>query len=149
MRTLILVILLLVSVRATNAQDSKDTEDSADTSAAQAAVLAAQRSAETAQAAPVSSGMGTANSCEDAVRFVESPNGLLGEWDLATTRYSINHDETTLLKKYKRDLLSDSWWAASSGPDIARELSTLCKLLNDVLGAMSPTGDPVEAAKDF
>jgi hypothetical protein len=141
------IMLFLASYQsATYAQSPSD--DSADTSAAQAAIKAMQQSvpapAQSQQTFPALK----AQACKIAVPYVESPSGLLGDWDQATSKSSIDRSGISAIQKVKNDLLSDTWWARSSGPDVANDVSTLCNLLIDVSAAMTPTGKAVDFAKD-
>jgi hypothetical protein len=123
-------------------------QDNADTSAAQAAIQAMQASpqpsAQNQQAFPALK----AESCKIAVPYVESPSGLLGVWDRDMTKYTIYRDGAGSLQQVKANLLSDTWWARSSGADIARNVSTLCNLVEHVAAALTPEGKAVDFAKD-
>lgn len=142
----VVVSLLLASFCALSACAQSD--DSADTSAAQAAIQAMQGapqpSAPNQQAFPALK----AESCKIAVPYVESPSGLLGVWDRDMTKYTIYRDGTGSLQQVKANLLSDTWWARSSGADVARNVSTLCNLVEHVAAALTPEGKAVDLAKD-
>lgn len=122
-------------------------DDSADTSAAQAAIQAMQQSAPTSTQPTQAFPALKAQACKVAVPYVESPSGLLGDWDQATSKTSIDRSGFASIQKVKTDLLSDTWWARSSGPDVANDVSTLCSLILDVSAAMTPTGKAVDFAK--
>ncbi len=123
-------------------------DNSADTSAAQAAIQAMQQSGPTTTQPPQAFPALKAQACKVAVPYVESPSGLLGDWDLAMSKSSIDRSGFASIQKVKTDLLSDTWWARSSGPDVANDVSTLCSLILDVSAAMTPTGKAVDFAKD-
>jgi hypothetical protein len=141
----VLVSILLAGV-VTFAQSA---QDGADTSGAEAAIQAkamqnsAKPSTQTQQAFPALK----AESCKVAVPYVE--NDLAKEWDQCVADYHAKKNGMAQIQKIKSDLLSDSWWRASSGADVVREINTLCNLFNDVLGAMTPEGAAVGFAKDF
>lgn len=143
-RALVPALLILLGGGTILAQD----DGSADTSGAQAAIAAMQASApapsQTQQVFPTLK----AEACKRAVPYVESPSGLLGDWDRAMSRTSIDRSGFASIQKVKNDLLSDTWWARSKGPDVANDVSTLCNLILDVSAAMTPTGEAVDFAKD-
>jgi hypothetical protein len=65
------------------------------------------------------------------------------------TKYKIDRDDgMASIQRVKSDLLSDTWWARSSGADVASDVSTFCNLLLHIAGAMSPTGETVSFARD-
>src|ERR1017187_3326315 len=144
------VVATLFLVSCTHAACAQgQSNDSADTSAAQAAIQAiqgsAQPSAKSQQAFPALK----TEACKVAVPYVESQSGPLGDWDRAMTKYKIDRDDgMASIQRVKSDLLSDTWWARSSGADVASDVSTFCNLLLHIAGAMSPTGETVSFARD-
>lgn len=142
------ILLLAIYFGAATAWGQSEPENPADTSAAQAAIQAMQQSAQPStpnqQAFPALK----AESCKIAVPYVERPSGLLGVWDRDMTKYTIYRDGAGSLQQVKADLLSDTWWARSSGADVARNVSTLCNLVEHVAAALTPEGKAVDLAKD-
>jgi hypothetical protein len=144
----VLMVLLGTSfaVWASHAQTSSD--DPADTSGAQAAILAAQEATQlpkhTQEAFPALK----AEACKVVVPYVESPTGLLGEWDQSMRNLKSDRVGIASFQNIKSDLLSETWWARSSGADVARNLKTFCSLLIDVSAALSPTGEAASFAKE-
>jgi hypothetical protein len=147
LRFTVLVLFLLSEVCVTSAQTPSD--DGSDTSAAQAAVQAMQASSQSSQTALPATPALKAAACKVAVPYVESQSGLLGDWDRGMTKYTIDRDDgMASIQRVKADLLSDTWWARSSGPDVAREVSTFSNLLIHISAAMSPAGEAVSFARD-
>jgi hypothetical protein len=87
--------------------------------------------------------------CPEAVQYVESPDGLLGEFDKVFAQYKIKKDGLESIRKVKGDLLDDTWWARSSGPDVAREVKGVADLLGDVFGMVSPEGEVVKSIQQI
>jgi hypothetical protein len=87
--------------------------------------------------------------CPEAVQYVESPSGLVGQFNQAYSQSKIKSDGQASIQKIRDDLLSDTWWARSSGPDVAREVRFLADSLNDVLGMVSPEGEAVQGLKQL
>jgi hypothetical protein len=137
--------LLLISFCALSAFAQSD--GSADTSAAQAAIQSIQASSQappkTSQAFPALK----AASCKTAVPYVESPSGLLGDWDLAMKKYTIDRDGgLAITEKARQNLLSDAFWRTSSAATVANYIHTFCKLANDAISAAVPGGNSLKAA---
>jgi hypothetical protein len=86
--------------------------------------------------------------CPDAVRYVDSPE-FVGEFDRAFKQYTINKQGQASIHKIEADLLSDTWWARSSGPDVAREVKFVADSLNDILGMIAPEGEAVNSIKSM
>lgn len=139
-------VLVAILLGSAVAYTQSTTDSSADTSGAQAVIQALQGSTKTSpqtlQAFPALK----AESCKAAVQYVESPSGLLGVWDTDMTKYTIYRDGVGSLQQVKADLLSDTWWARSSGADLARNVSTLCNLVQHVASALTPAGGAVDFA---
>jgi len=89
------------------------------------------------------------NHCPEAVQYVESKDGLVGEFDKVFTQYKIRKDAAASIQKIKDELLSDTWWARSSGPDVAREVKFLADGLTDIFGMLSPEGEVVNSIKQI
>jgi hypothetical protein len=87
--------------------------------------------------------------CPEAVQYVESPNGLVGEFDRVQRQYQINKNGMASIQKIKDDLLNDTWWARSSGPDVAREVKFLADGLTDIFGMISPEGEVVKGIQQL
>jgi hypothetical protein len=87
--------------------------------------------------------------CPEAVQYVESPTGLVGEFDRVFKQYQIKKEGIALIQKVKDDLLNDTWWARSSGPDVAREVKFVADGLNDIFGMLSPGGEVVNGLKQI
>lgn len=87
--------------------------------------------------------------CSEAVQYVESKDGLVGEFDKVFTQYKIRKDGLQNVQRIKQDLLDDTWWARSSGPDVAREVKAMCDLLGDVFGMVSPEGEVVKGVQQI
>lgn len=87
-------------------------------------------------------------SCAEAVAYVESPSGLIAAFDKVLTQYRIRKDGLVSIQGIKKDLLDDTWWARSSGPDVAREIKFICDGLGDVFGMISPQGKVVSTLRE-
>jgi hypothetical protein len=141
----IVVVLLQLTVHP-QAQQTQDSQDSSDTSGAAAAIQRLQQNTQSTAQLQQNSVVG-ARSCKEAVKYVESPEGLLGDWDRTMNQYLIYRDGTVNIQKVKDNLLSDTWWARSTGADVAIELNTFCKLFEDVMGTLTPSGEAIDVAK--
>jgi hypothetical protein len=87
--------------------------------------------------------------CPEAVQYVESKSGLLGDFDKVFSKYRAVKDGLGVVKKAKEDLLNDTWWARSSGPDVAREVKFICNGIEDTLGMISPQGKVVNTLREM
>lgn len=87
--------------------------------------------------------------CPEAVQYVEGKDGLVGEFDKVFAQYKIRKDAVASIQKIKDDLLSDIWWARSSGPDVAREVKFLADGLTDIFGMLSPEGEVVKGIQQL
>lgn len=87
--------------------------------------------------------------CPEAVQYVESPTGLVGEFDRVFKQYEIKKEGIASIQKVKDDLLDDTWWARSSGPDVAREVKFVADGLSDIFGMLSPGGAVVKGIQQI
>jgi hypothetical protein len=89
------------------------------------------------------------DNCPQAVQYVESKDGLVGEFDKVFAQYKIKKDGIASIEKIKDDLLSDTWWARSSGPEVAIEVKFLANELTNIFGMLSPEGDVVKSIQQL
>jgi hypothetical protein len=82
--------------------------------------------------------------CPEAVQYVESKDGLVADFDNVFAQYQIKKNGLASIPKIKGDLLDDTWWARSSGAELAIEVKAMANLLTDIFGAVSPEGDVVK-----
>lgn len=142
-----LVVALFLFFRASLTNAQSQTDDDADTSAAQAAIAAMQASAPAPSQITQASPALKAEACKTAIPYVESPSGLLGDWDVAMKRYTIDRDNgLAKIEDIKKSLLSDAFWQLNSVRDKARDVFMLCKLTRDIIGAYSPGGNALNGA---
>lgn len=88
--------------------------------------------------------------CKAALEFLESPSGLLGEWDKLGQKYKIRSDGISNFREQKKDLETLTMkWATSSGPEVAAAIKMTADLVNDTFAAVSPTGKAIDTLKDF
>ncbi len=126
-----------------------DSDNSGDTSGAEATITAIQQSANVSTQNQQQPSALDPESCKRAVAYVESQDGLLGEWDRTVRDYATDSGRMADIQKIKAELLSYTWWARSSGPDVARAVSTFSSLLIDVYAALTPAGKAIDFAKAF
>ena len=87
--------------------------------------------------------------CREAIAYVESPDGLLGEYDRAVAKADIRHAYERQLTAIKKDLLDDTWWARSAVADVAREAKFLSDVIVQIYAIFTPSGRAVEAASSM
>jgi hypothetical protein len=135
--------LLLTSLCAFSAYAQSE---GSDTSAAQAAIQSLQASSQNPSKLTQAFPALKAQSCKSAVAYVESPSGLLGDWDSTMLRYKGDKGGLEIFQKAKAELLSDSYWRVGPLATIALNVRTICKITNDVLGTISPGGNEIGMA---
>ncbi len=86
------------------------------------------------------------NDCPAAIQYVEGP--LLHDLDVAMSKHSAHKAGLDLLQQTRGDLLSDTWWARSSGPEIASRIKYVTDEVQDIIGALSPGAAEISAGKD-
>jgi len=88
--------------------------------------------------------------CKAALEFLESPSGLLGEWDKLVRRYPIHANAISDFQRQKNELMTLSTrWATSSGPEIAAAIKTTTDLVSETFATVSPGGKAIDTLKDF
>jgi hypothetical protein len=83
--------------------------------------------------------------CAQAIDYRD--HGLLRQWDQAVNQYTIQAQGKASVEDIKKKLLDDSWWATSSGPDIASEIKFACDSFNDLIGSIFPEGEIAQIGK--
>jgi hypothetical protein len=76
--------------------------------------------------------------CEHAVVFRDTE--LVRSWDIAMAKYRISKEHAEFLASRKATLLSESWWARSSGPIVALALKQMANTIEGILTVASPRG---------
>jgi hypothetical protein len=137
-----LAVILVASATAFAQSD----EGGADVSGALAAIQAKQNSAQSSvqprQAYPALKGQ----SCKEAVPYVESPSGLLGQWDADMGKYKAYQNGFEAIKVIKDKLLNDEYWNTSTPAVLANDIHTISKLTEDSLAVLMPGGQVVDNA---
>jgi hypothetical protein len=87
--------------------------------------------------------------CSGAVEYVDSPDGLVRELDIAVAKYKAHKAGLALLESAKSDLLDDAWWRRSSGPDVAARIKYFCDEFQDVVAMVNPEGAKLAEATDI
>jgi hypothetical protein len=69
------------------------------------------------------------------------------------SKYTIDRSELdpknpASVAKAKAELMDETWWARSSGPDVARNVETFCNLMIHITAAMTPSGETVRFAQN-
>jgi hypothetical protein len=141
-RTLSLSVVIVLGTTAVNAQSEPD--GSADTSGALAAIQAKQNAAQPSSQSQQAFPALKAQSCKEAVSYVESPSGLLGQWDADMGKYKAYRNGFEMVKGIKDKLLKDEYWNTSTPAILANDIHTICKLTEDALAVLMPGGDVVE-----
>lgn len=140
-RTVAVSSITVFACAATLAQSEPD---SADVSGALAAIQAKQTSANTSTQPQQAFPALKAQSCKEAVAYVESPSGLAGRWDAEMGKYTAYRNGLPQIQKIKDDLQSDAWRTS----DWINDVHTYCKLTEDVLASMTPGGKAIKMATD-
>lgn len=140
-RTVAVSAITVFACAATLAQSEPD---GADVSGALAAIQAKQNSANASTQPQQAFPALKAQSCKEAVAYVESPSGLLGLWDAEMGKYTAYRSGLPQIQKIKDDLQSDAWRTS----DWINDVHTYCKLTEDVLAAMTPGGKVIKMATD-
>lgn len=124
-------------------------DNSADTSGALAAIQAKQNSASPSTQNQQTFPALKAQSCKEAVSYVESPDGLLGQWDKAMGRHAAYKQGIANTDEIKKQLLSSAYWRTSTAADAANDVRTFCKLTEHTLALLMPGGAPLKNAIDM
>jgi hypothetical protein len=88
--------------------------------------------------------------CAAAVKYVDSSDsdGLVYQLDVAIKLHDIHRAGLQSLQDAKTQLLSDTWWARSSGPEVASQIKVLADEIQDMLSAINPAAAEMSAGKD-
>jgi hypothetical protein len=87
--------------------------------------------------------------CREAMEYVESPSGLLGEYDRAASKLKLRETYRADMQDIKQKLLDDTWWERSRGPDVAREVKFLSDVIVTVYSALVPAAEGIQAGKSM
>lgn len=133
---LLLVIVLLPSRVVFAQSDSDGTDVSGALATIQAKQEFVQSLMQTQQAFPALK----ARSCKEAVAYVESGDGLFGEWDKAMGKYKAYRGGLDITDKTREELLSDAYWRTSTASDVANDVRYECKLTRHTLALLGGGG---------
>jgi len=86
--------------------------------------------------------------CESALAYVAPGEGLDKDLDVAVKQAVAHKQGLDLLQQTKADLLSDSWWASSTGPVVASQIKYVCDEVQDWAAALNPEGTKISEGKD-
>jgi hypothetical protein len=85
-------------------------------------------------------------SCDEAKQLLDK--GLVEEWDRANSQQVNFSDLKGTLQDIKNQVASDSWWAASSGPDVAREVKFLADAFDHSMALLFPEAEVVAGLRN-
>src|SRR5437773_3359016 len=126
-------ILLIVFLFGATSTFGQSDQGGADVSGALAAIQAKQNSANASTQPQQAFPALKAQSCKEAVPYVESRDGLFGEWDRAMEKYKADQQGLEITGNARKELLSDAYWRTSTAADVANEVRYLCNVTRHTL----------------
>jgi hypothetical protein len=78
------------------------------------------------------------SNCAEALEYVNDPDGLEKDLNDGVNRLNIHSEGLRLQQNVKDELLSDSWWATSSGPVVAAQIKVITDEVQDWVSIIYP-----------
>lgn len=78
------------------------------------------------------------SNCAEALEYINDPDGLDKDLNDAVNRLNIYAEGLHLQQSVKDELLSDSWWATSSGPVVAAQIKVVTDEVQDWASMIYP-----------